>query len=73
MPKPARILCSFGAHRFENWEYWQDDQGLQPPDHHMCFQYGVCQRCGARRNRLQHDWAENYCTRCSLAQPLHNA
>ena len=52
MPKPARILCSFGAHRFENWEYWQDESGQQPHDHHICFQYGVCQRCGANRNRL---------------------
>ena len=38
MPKPGRILCYFGAHRFENWEYWQDDHGSQPPDHHNCFQ-----------------------------------
>ena len=48
MPKPARILCSFGAHRFENWEYWQDDRGGQPPDHHICFQYGVCQHSSKR-------------------------
>ena len=72
MPKltPTRPLCFLGIHRMDSWEYWQDDSGRQPSDHHMCFQYGACQRCGAMRNRLQHHWVESYCTRCGLAQPL---
>ncbi len=52
-------LCYLGIHKVESWTYrWS-----------ACIQDGVCQRCGARCERLYHSWGDpsgtRYtCTRC---------
>ncbi len=52
-------LCYLGIHKVASWTYrWS-----------ACIQDGVCQRCGARCERLDHRWGDpsgtRYtCTRC---------
>ena len=53
-------LCNLGIHKVDCWTY----------RHSMrCIQDGVCQRCGAKRDRVHHNWpAKGFfgsdCERC---------
>ncbi len=51
-------LCKLGIHKVD-WTYRHSKR---------CIQDGVCQRCGAKRDRVYHDWVEGLfrvdCGRC---------
>ena len=49
-------LCYLGIHKMESWTYRQSGS---------CIQDGVCQRCGAKCDRLPHQWEGDTCTRCA--------
>ena len=53
-------LCYLGIHKVDDWTYRYSER---------CIQDGVCQRCGAKQERLPHDWDAPYdqlatCRRC---------
>ena len=59
----GRILCGVGIHAVNLWEYRMDS---------LCTQDGVCQRCGAKREQVEHDYrrrdgrgTKNTCDRCN--------
>jgi len=66
-------LCNLGIHKVDCWTYRHSSTALplvHPWDMAMrCIQDGVCQRCGAKRDRVHHDWPVNFpfgsdCRRC---------
>ncbi len=65
-------LCNLGIHKVNCWTYRHSSKlaELCHEDLAMrCIQDGVCQRCGAKRNRVHHDWPNNFpfgsdCERC---------
>ena len=60
-------LCNLGIHKVDCWTYRHSLCHKYPPK--RCIQDGVCQRCGAKRDRVHHDWPVNFpfgsdCKRC---------
>ena len=58
-PSFGKGLCNLGIHKVDCWTYRHS---------RACIQDGVCQRCGAKRDRVYHDWVEGLfrvdCGRC---------
>jgi len=53
-------LCYLGIHKVDDWTYRRSEG---------CIQDGVCQRCGAKEDRLVHDYGGGFCTRCGESRP----
>ena len=78
-------LCNLGIHKGDSWTYresnlegqpasrrkngWWWAELAQPFKGDVCIQDGVCQRCGAKCNRLVHDYGGGFCTRCGEQEP----
>ena len=69
-------LCDLGIHKVDCWTYrhssklkWCSTWNYHEYLAMRCIQDGVCQRCGAKRDRVHHDWPVNFpfgsdCRRC---------